>query len=104
VLTRVTGQFYSRGAVQLTFTAPNAVFHIRSRDVELSGGVVGRAAGGRVLRAVRVRWSGAERAIEAAGGVVLTQRGVTIHSDRLLADAALDQAKFLGNVIVRVAE
>lgn len=104
VLTRVTGQFYSRGAAQLTFSAPNAVFHITSRDVEMTGGVVGRAADGRVLRASRVRWSAGQRAIQATGTVVLTQRGVAIHSDRLVADAALDQVRFSGNVLVRVTE
>src|SRR3990170_9034855 len=57
VLTRVSGQFYSGGAVRLTFSAPNAVFHVASRDVEMTGGVVGRAADGRILRASRVRWS-----------------------------------------------
>ena len=104
VLTRVSGQFYSGGAVRLTFSAPNAVFHVASRDVEMTGGVVGRAADGRILRASRVRWSAGQREIRAAGTVVLTQRGVPIHADRLVADAALDQVRFSGNVLVRVTE
>lgn len=104
VLTRVSGQFYSGGAVRLTFSAPNAVFHVASRDVEMTGGVVGRTADGRILRASRVRWSAGQRAIQAAGTVVLTQRGVAIHADRLVADVALDQVRFSGNVLVRVTE
>ena len=104
VLARVSGQFYARGAVQLTFTAPSAVFHVASRDIEMTGGVVGRAADGRVLRASRVRWDAGQRAIQATGTVILTQRGVAIHADRLVADAALDQVRFSGNVLVRVTE
>lgn len=104
VLTRVEGRFYSGETVRLTFSAPNAVFQVRSRDVEMTGGVVGRSSDGRVLRASRVRWSGGSRAIEAEGTVVVTQRGVAIHSDRLTADGALDQVKFSGNVFVRVTE
>jgi LPS export ABC transporter protein LptC len=104
VLTRVEGRFYSGGTVRLTFRAPNAVFHVRSRDVEMTGGVVGRSSDGRILRASRVRWSGGTRAIQAEGTVVLTQRGMAIHSDRLTADGALDQVKFSGNVSVQVTE
>ena len=104
VLARVSGQFYARGAVQLTFTAPSAVFHVATRDIEMTGGVVGRAADGRVLRASRVRWDAGQRAIQATGTVILTQRGVAIHADRLVADAALDQVRFSGNVLVRVTE
>src|SRR3972149_2224190 len=46
VLTRVAGQFYSGGAVRLTFTAPHAVFHVTSRDVEMTGGGGGGTAAG----------------------------------------------------------
>jgi LPS export ABC transporter protein LptC len=103
-LTRVEGRFYSGGTVRLTFSAPNAIFHVASRDVEMTGGVVGRSSDGRTLRASRVRWSGGTRAIQAEGTVVLTQLGVAIHSDRLTADGALDQVRFSGNVLVRVTE
>ncbi len=105
VLTAMSGQFYARGgAAQLAFSAPRAVFQMQSRDVDMSGGVVGRAPDGRVLRASRVRWNAARRSIEARGHVVLTQRGVAIQSDALVADAALDQVRLSGNVVVRVTE
>lgn len=104
VLSRVTGQFYGGGAVRVTFSAPRAVFHVGSRDVEMSGGVLGRTTDGRVLRAAEVRWSAGQRTIQATGSVVLTQRGVAIHADRVVADIALDQARFLGNVLVQVTE
>jgi hypothetical protein len=51
-----------------------------------------------------VRWDAGQRAIQATGTVILTQRGVAIHADRLVADAALDQVRFSGNVLVRVTE
>jgi LPS export ABC transporter protein LptC len=104
VLTRVTGRFYSGGTLRLTFSAPDAVFYVNTRDVEMTGGVMGRSSDGRILRASRVRWSGGTRAIQAEGTVVLTQRGVAIHSDRLAADSALDQVRFSGHVLVRVTE
>lgn len=104
VLTRVSGQFYSRGAVAVTFIAPSSIFHVTSRDVEMTGGVVGRTADGRVLRASRVVWKAGARTIQASGTVILRQEGVAIHSDRLTADAALDQVRFSGNVLVRVTE
>lgn len=104
VLRSVSGRFYAGGSLQMTFSAPSAVFDVTSRDVEMTGGVVGRAADGRVLRASRVRWSAGAREIRAAGTVVLSHRGVAITSDQLTADAGLDQVRFSGNVLVRVTE
>lgn len=104
VLRGVSGRFYRGAGVGITFSAPAAVFHVVSRDVEMSGGVMGRAADGRMLRASRIRWNAGTRQIQATGTVTLTQRGVAIHADRLAADAGLDQVRFSGNVLVRVTE
>jgi LPS export ABC transporter protein LptC len=104
VLRGVSGRFYRGAGVGITFSAPAAVFHVASRDVEMTGGVVGRAADGRVLRAAQIRWNAGARQIQAMGTVILTQRGVAIHADRLAADAGLDQVRFSGNVLVRVTE
>jgi len=104
MLRGVSGRFYTGAGVGITFGAPTAVFHVGTRDVEMTGGVVGRAPDGRVLRASQIRWNAGAREIVASGTVVLTQRGVAIHADRLAADAALDQVRFSGNVLVRVME
>jgi LPS export ABC transporter protein LptC len=104
VLQGVSGRFYAKTGGGISFSAPSAVFHVSTRNVEMSGGVVGRAADGRVLRAAQIRWNAGAREIVAVGTVVLTQRGLAIHADRLAADAALDQVRFSGNVRVRVTE
>lgn len=104
MLRGVSGRFYTGADVGITFSAPTAVFHVGTRDVEMTGGVVGRAPDGRVLRASQIRWDAGAREIVASGAVVLTQRGVAIQADRLAADAGLDQVRFSGNVLVRVTE
>lgn len=103
-LTAVRGQFYRQGKPEVLFTAPSAVFDVGTRDVELSGGVVARTKDGRILRAARVRWIGATRALEASGTVTLTQPGMRIRADTVTADAALDQTRFSGNIVVQVTE
>lgn len=104
MMNTVTGQFYSGGKAQLTFSAPAAVFDVSSRNVALSGGVVVRALDGRTLRADRVQFDSARRVLMARGEVVLTQPGMFIRADELQTDAALTHPKFSGNIVVRVSE
>lgn len=104
VMTAVTGQFYTAAGPQLVFTAPRASFEIDSKDVELSGGVTARAQDGRTLRAATVRYGAGARTLTATGNVVLTQPGLSIRADELRTDAALEQPRFSGNIVVRVTE
>lgn len=104
VMTSVTGQFYRAGKPEVVFSAPSAAFSAESKDVELSGGVVGRTADGRTLRAGGLRYQAATRTVIATGGVVLTQKGMSIRADALTADPGLNQTKFSGNIVVQVTE
>jgi len=104
IMKAVTGQFYSGGKPQLAFTAPEALFDVSSKNVDLSGGVFARSQDGRTLRAARIRFDAAQRALTASGDVVLTQPGMSIRADELRTDAALEHPKFSGNIVVRVSE
>lgn len=104
VLTEVSGQLYQAGAPRLVFAAPQAVFFIATKDVELRGGVVARTPDGRTLRAAEMRWDGRRQLLIATGGVTVTQAKMTIHADRLTSDAGLAHPTFSGNITVKVNE
>ncbi len=103
-LTEVSGQLYQAGASALLFAAPRAVFFVGSRDVELSGGVVGRTPEGRMLTAPRVRWDARRQQFTASGGVTVTQPGMVIRADTVTSDAVLQQTTFTGNIKVTVTQ
>lgn len=109
-LMEVTGQLYQSGQPQLQFAASRAVFVTASKDVELTGGVVGRTPDGRTLRAGTVRYNGQTKALTASGGVTVTQlprpggTGMVIQADNLTTDVGLTQTTFSGNVKVKVSE
>lgn len=103
-LAEVTGQLYQAGTPQLQFAAPRGVFTVKSKDVELSGGVIGRTPDGRTLRAATVRWSGQIKMLSASGGVTVTQPGMTIRADSLTTDAGMKQITFAGNISVKATE
>ncbi len=101
VLIGVTGWLYRDGARQVHLTAPRASYLTGTRTVELSGGVAGAAPDGRTFSADRVRWT-AGKQFTAAGRIVLTQHGMTIHADQMRADAALEDVTFEGHVAITV--
>lgn len=103
-LTDVAGQFYQAGTPSLVFTAPRGVYSVQTKQVELSGGVVGTTPDGRTLRAPTVRWDGRQQQFTASGGVTVSQQGMTIRADRLSSDAALRHPTFTGNITVKVTE
>ncbi len=101
VLIGVTGWLYRDGARQVHLAAPRATYLTGTRTVELSGGVAGAAPDGRTFAADRVRWTAGEQFI-AAGRIVLTQHGTTIHADQMRADAALEAVTVEGHVAITV--
>ncbi len=100
----VTGQLYQAGTPRLAFEAPSGVFFIASRDVELSGGVYGRTSDGRTLRAAHLRWDAAGQHLIGSGGIVLTEPGMTVTADSVIADPGLRQTTFTGNIKVRLTQ
>lgn len=103
VLGRVVGQFFKQGVPQVTVTADRAVYLTKTRDVELMGNVTARTTDGRTLRAPRARWDAARRRIVASGGIVVTQAGMVIRADQVVADVDLKNTTFSGHVVVAVA-
>jgi LPS export ABC transporter protein LptC len=103
-LTAVAGVFFEGGQPSVEFAAPRGTFYIATRDVTLEGGVKARAANGRTLEAVTVKWIPKTRRIEATGSVVLHQNGMIVRSDHLTSDTALQHAKLTGNIRVTVPE
>lgn len=103
-LTNVRGTYYQKGDPVVTFTAPRGTFDIRSRDVALMDGVHASATAGRSIDARVVNWYTKKETIEAVGSVVLRQKGLTVHADRVTTDLKLTNAKLQGNVRVDVAE
>ncbi len=99
--TDVGGQLYQNGVPQFTFVAPRGVLFIASRDVELTGGVSGRA-NGRTLRAAQVRWDAAHQHLIATGGITLIDPRMVVSADKVVTDPALRQTTFTGNIRVRV--
>lgn len=102
VLGQVTGRFFKQGALQLTVTAAGAVYSLKSRDVDLTGGVIAQTPDGRTLRAPRVRYEASRKRIVASGGAVLTQQGMTIRADQVVSDLDLKNTTFSGHVTVTV--
>ena len=103
-LVDVTGRLFRNEATALEFAAPKATFFAASRDVELTGGVVGRTPDGRTLRAPVVRWDGRRALLIASGGVTVTQPGMIIRADQLTTDAAMHRPTFTGNISVQVTQ
>ncbi len=101
--TDVGGQLYQNGVPQFTFVAPRGVLFIASRDVELTGGVSGRA-NGRTLRAPQVRWDAAHQQLIATGGITLTDPRMVVSADKVVTDPALRRTTFTGNIRVRVTQ
>ena len=100
----VSGQLFENERPALAFRAPKATFFAASRDVQLSGGVFGRTPDGRTLRAPVVRWDHRNAVFIASGGVIVTQRGMSIRADRLTSDAAMRRPRFSGNISVQVTQ
>lgn len=100
----VSGQLFENERPALAFRAPKATFFAASRDVQLSGGVFGRTPDGRTLRAPVVRWDHRNAVFIASGGVIVTQRGMSIRADRLTSDAAMRHPRFSGNISVQVTQ
>lgn len=100
----VTGQLFQNERPALVFKAPKATFFAASKDVELTGGVVGQTPDGRTLRAPVVRWDAKRAVFVASGGVTVTQPGMIIRADRLTSDAAMQRPTFDGNISVQVTQ
>ena len=103
-LTGVTGTYFKEGKPAISFTAPRGTFFIVTRNVALSERVQARSVSGHRLEADLMRWIHKAQQIEASGAIVLHQRGLTIHADRLTADAALQRTRLEGRIRVTVAE
>ncbi|TMJ07091.1 MAG: LPS export ABC transporter periplasmic protein LptC [Bacillati bacterium ANGP1] len=97
-LADVTGWLYRGGARQLQLHAPRATYQSQTGTVELAGGVTASAPDGRRIIAERVRWTGAH--LTAAGGIVLTQPGMTVRADQMSGDVAFDWVTFEGHVAI----
>jgi LPS export ABC transporter protein LptC len=103
-LTTVAGTYFKEGQRAVSFTAPRGVFVIATRNVTLSARVRAQSTAGYILEADVVRWINRAQQIEASGAVVLHQKGLTIHADRLTADAALQRTRLEGRIRVIVRE
>lgn len=102
-LTNVRGTYFQKGEVAVTFSAPRGVFYIQTRNVALTDGVRA-AAPGRMIDAHQVTWQMKKQLIEAAGSVVLRQKGLVVRADRVTTDLRLTNARLEGHVRVDVAE
>ncbi|MBI3975734.1 MAG: LPS export ABC transporter periplasmic protein LptC [Armatimonadetes bacterium] len=100
----VEGTFLERGKTAVTFTAPRAIFQMKTRDIILSGGVRARASGGRAVEAQQVRWLAARRLLIATGRVRLTQERMIVRADRLESDIALRRTRLRGHISVTIRE
>jgi LPS export ABC transporter protein LptC len=103
-LTNVRGTYFQKGEPAVTFSAPRGVFYIQTRNVALVDGVHAAATSGRMIDARQVTWSMQKQVIEAAGSVVLRQKGLVVRADRVTTDLRLTTAKLEGNVRVDVDE
>lgn len=101
-LSAVVGTYFKEGRPAITFEAPRGTFFIATHVVTLSGRVRARAVSGPALEADLVRWLPRTQQLEATGAVVLHQRGMTIHADRLRADVALQRTRLEGKIRVTV--
>jgi LPS export ABC transporter protein LptC len=103
-LTDVTGTYYAAGERSATIKAARGVLTIATRNVVLSGGVHAESVTGRTLDAQTVKWSPKAQEVEAIGGVVLRQRGMTVRADRMISDLSFQRTRLSGNIKVTMHE
>ncbi|MBI4279458.1 MAG: LPS export ABC transporter periplasmic protein LptC [Armatimonadetes bacterium] len=99
---QVTGTLFRQGAPAITLQAGTGVVRLRTRVVEMGGGVEATSADGRRLRAQQMTWSATEDRLVATGGVTFREGNTTINADRLESDVSLQRTRFSGNVRVRL--
>ncbi len=103
-LVGVEGAFLEKGKPAVTFTAPRALFAMRTRDITLTGGVRARAGDGRSVEAEEVRYLAARRLLIATGRVRLMQERMVVRADRLESDVALRRTRLAGHITVTIRE
>lgn len=103
-LEAVEGTYFRAGEPAIAFSAPHGTLYLATRDVTLSGRVRARATSGQTLEADVVRWFPKSQQIEASGSVKLSQSGMIVHGDHLVADVSLQRTRMSGNIRVTVAQ
>jgi LPS export ABC transporter protein LptC len=103
-LTNVSGTYFEAGVRSATIKAARGVLTIATRNVVLTGGVHAESVLGRTLDAQTVKWFPKAQQVEALGGVILRQRGMTVRADRMIADLSLERTQMSGNIKVTMHE
>ena len=87
---------------QLTCTANQATLDLRTKDVRLEGGVVGRSEQGSELRTETLRWIAASRRLQTDQAVTLSRGGLLSRGRGLDAETGLERVRIFQNITSQI--
>lgn len=87
---------------QLTCRANQARLDLRTKDVRLEGGVVGRTEQGAELRTESLRWIAASRRLQTDQAVTLLRGGLLSRGRGLDAETGLERVRIFQNITSQI--
>lgn len=93
--------FSSQG--QLVCTADRATLDLRTKDVRLEGGVVGRSDQGTELKTETLKWIAASRRLQTDQPVTVSRGGLLTRGRGMEAETSLERVRILQNITSQIA-
>ncbi|HSB71377.1 MAG TPA: LPS export ABC transporter periplasmic protein LptC [Candidatus Methylomirabilis sp.] len=87
---------------QLTCTANQATLDLRTKDVRLEGGVVGRSDQGSELRTEALKWIAASRRLQTDQAVTVSRGGLLSRGRGLDAETGLERVRIFQNITSQI--
>ena len=82
----------------LVVKASGADINLQTNDVDFRGQVRARATSGETIQVAKLRWDGQKKKIIGTGSVRLTRKDAVLVGREMIADPALSQVEFRGDV------
>jgi LPS export ABC transporter protein LptC len=87
---------------QLVCTANRATLDLRTKDVRLEGGVVGRSDQGTELRTEELKWVAASRRLQTDQPVTVSRGGLLTRGRGMDAETGLERVRILQNITSQI--
>ena len=87
---------------QLTCTANRATLDLKTKDVRLEGGVVGRSDQGTELKTETLKWIAASRRLQTDQAVTVSRGGVLTRGRGMEAETGLERVRILQNITSQI--
>jgi LPS export ABC transporter protein LptC len=88
---------------ELVCTANRATLDLRTKDVRLEGGVVGRSDQGTELRTELLKWIAASRRLQTDQPVTVSRGGMLTRGRGMEAETGLERVRILQNITSQIA-